>query len=887
MMAQYLAIKGQAPDALLFYRMGDFYELFFEDAIIASQALDITLTKRGQHKGEAIPMCGVPFHAYENYLARLIKAGHKVAICEQMEDPAAAKKRDGYKAVVRREIVRLVTPGTLTEENLLDAKQHNFLAALVCDKGAGALAALDLSTGDMAVYPVSAENLSSLVSQLQPSELVVDERRVTPWKEAIGDLEIEHRNLCFSYQPKTFFATEAAHREALAAYGVSSLDGFGAFETIEQTALGVLLRYVSLTQMGKMPVLKPPRRDLLDDAMVIDGVTATSLELLQTQAGERKGALIGVIDRTVTGAGARLLGHWLARPLCDVGAIRARQSQIDYFYHHEDLRADVRAMLKQTPDMARALSRLSLGRGGPRDLAAMRDGLKNGRDLALLLEKALGESAVEAGDPVCVELQQLSLALSGHGAALIGQLLQKLSKALSAELPMLARDGGFIAMGYNPALDETRSLRDNARRVIAQLEETYRRKADSRNLKIKHNNVLGFFIEVSAKNAPPLMAAPLSDFFIHRQTLANAVRFTSVELSELDGKITRARDASLEMELTLFSELVEAVREAGPMINQIAEALARLDVLSGLALLAQEQNYCRPHLDDSLAFEIEAGRHPVVERALAAQPQSATPFIPNDCRLADGGMQKLWLVTGPNMAGKSTFLRQNALIAILAQMGSFVPAKSAHIGLIDRVFSRVGASDDLARGRSTFMVEMVETAAILNQAGPRSLIVLDEIGRGTATYDGMSIAWAALEHLHDVNRSRGLFATHYHELTALGNRLKNLENVSVQVREYKGDVVFLHEVASGPADRSYGISVGRLAGLPRSVVARAQNILKGLETRGGANSTTDLPLFEKSEPELPEKYTQIEELLAGLEIDDLSPREALQILYDLKNRLQD
>ena len=882
MMAQYLELKKQSPDAILFYRMGDFYEMFFDDAVKAAAALDITLTRRGQHQGQDIPMCGVPFHAYENYLARLIKAGFKVAICEQTENPAEAKKR-GAKSVVAREIVRFVTPGTLTEDNLLDARRHNFLAVLLCDKKEGAIATLDLSTGDMAVYPAEPEDLSSLMAVIGPSELVLDETPTAPWKAAIENLSEDQPQLCLSWQPKSFFQSEPAKRHLLEAYEIASIDGFGDFSAIEQTALGVLLRYVSLTQIGKMPALKPPKRKAGQEAMVIDGVTRASLELLEAQTGGRKGSLLAVMDRTITGAGARLLGAWLSRPLCDVTAIASRQSQIEYFFGHETLRDDIRGQLKQAPDIARSLSRLSLGRGGPRDLAAIRDGLAAGRAMALALGKAL------QGDEFATheDLQELAGALGGNGDEAFSQILHELRKALGPELPILARDGGFIAQGYDPSLDETRSLRDNAKRVILALEDKYRRKAGVKNLKIKHNNVLGYFVEVSANNAPPLMQAPLSEFFIHRQTLANAVRFTSVELSELDGKITRARDAALAAEMALFERLVAKITANGVLLGAVADAIARLDCLSALAALAVEQNYVKPKIDDSLAFDIKAGRHPVVEQALAQNPGSATPFIPNDCRLAEGNMQKLWLVTGPNMAGKSTFLRQNALIAVMAQMGSFVPAKAAHIGVVDRLFSRVGASDDLARGRSTFMVEMVETAAILNQAGPRSLIVLDEIGRGTATYDGLSIAWAALEHLHDVNRSRGLFATHYHELTALGARLKNLENVSVLVREYKGDVVFLHEVASGPADRSYGVAVGRLAGLPRSVTARAQNILKGLEAKGGGRAE-DLPLFEQAKSDgVPEKYKQIENLLLGLEVDDLSPREALQILYDLKNRLQD
>ncbi|GGD10822.1 DNA mismatch repair protein MutS [Aquisalinus flavus] len=882
MMAQYLEIREQAGDALLFYRMGDFYELFFDDAVKAAAALDITLTKRGQHQGEAIPMCGVPHHSHENYLARLIRAGFKVAICEQTEDPAEAKKR-GSKSVVRREIVRFVTPGTLTEDSLLEARSHNFLAALHAPRtGAGALAWADVSSGELCVASVTAETLGSQLAALAPKELLTPEAPGGDWVAALDAMGEE---TCVTPQARTFFDVANAEERLCDLYKVQALDAFGTFARSEIAALGALAAYIELTQVGRMPALKPPRHPARGAAMAIDAVTRTSLELTRTQRGDRDGSLLAAIDRTVSGAGARLLSDWMAGPLTDIDAIRRRQQAIAWLVEARPLRGDIRERLAATPDIARALSRLALGRGGPRDLAALRDGLTAARELCVLLHGAAEGAPLDA--PMAEMLQEAMCDLEAQSGGGFADLLRLLNKALAADLPLLARDGGFIATGFDPGLDETRGLRDNARRIIAGLEDQYRQKAGIKALKIKHNNVLGYFVEAPASYAGTLMGAPHCDLFIHRQTLANAVRFTTVELSDLDSRIVRSRDTALAREMALYRDLCEQTLARAGDIAACADGLALIDVCAGLAQLAEAQDYVRPQVDDSFAFEIIGGRHPVVEQTVARAGEGA--FIPNDCRLTREDDPSLWLVTGPNMAGKSTFLRQNALIAILAQMGSFVPAKEAHIGVIDRVFSRVGASDDLARGRSTFMVEMVETAAILNQAGERSLVVLDEIGRGTATYDGLSIAWAALEHLHEINKCRGLFATHYHELTALSSRLDRLANVSMQVREWKGDVVFLHEVAEGPADRSYGVSVGRLAGLPSAVVARAQEVLSLLEegkvasSAGLATLVDDLPLFSAAvaRPK-PVADSPALKALADIDPDSLSPREALEALYALK-----
>ena len=885
MMMQYLAIKEQAGDALLFYRMGDFYELFFDDAVKASGSLDIALTKRGQHAGEDIPMCGVPFHAYESYLAKLIRAGYKVAICEQMESPDEAKKR-GSKSVVKRAIVRTVTPGTIVEEALLDARANNFLAALsvLRDGAEAALAWVDVSTGELCVRETDIDRIAADLAATAPKELVLPELvEDSPWRKAVHD---RAGAMTLTQQAAHLFDSAAGQRRIMETYAVASLDGFGEFSRAECGALGALLGYVTLTQAGRLPALNPPRRADVSETMVIDAATRSSLELLQTQAGARKGSLLWAIDRTATGAGARLLAARLSAPLTDIAEIAARHDAIGAFEQSREAREKIRAALKETPDAARALSRLATQRGGPRDLAALRDALTRARDIAGML-------AAGAQPPL---LKRAADALEDRSGEGFSALITTLREALGAELPMLARDGGFIAKGYDAGLDSVRMLRDEARRVIAGLEAKYRELAGLKTLKIKHNNVLGYFVETPPSQGDRLMTAPLNEAFIHRQTLASAVRFTTGELADLDAKISRARDEALARELELFDALVGAVMERRAAIASAAAALAEIDVAAAGAALAADQRYVRPAMNESLDFDISGGRHPVVERA------GAEAFIANDCMLGEGSDARLWLVTGPNMAGKSTFLRQNALIAILAQAGFYVPAISARIGAVDRVFSRVGASDDLAGGRSTFMVEMVETAAILNQATERSLVVLDEIGRGTSTFDGMSIAWAAVEHLHDVNRCRGLFATHYHELTALSEKLARLDNVSMKVREWKGDVVFLHEVATGPADRSYGVAVARLAGLPPKAVKRAEAVLKLLEERGRAGgAVNELPLFAAAREarnddevchgsvtqDARRHETVIIDALVALDPDAMSPKDALDALYRLKSLLDE
>ncbi|WP_410219150.1 DNA mismatch repair protein MutS [Paracoccus sp. (in: a-proteobacteria)] len=867
MMAQYLAIRDANPGALLFYRMGDFYEMFFDDAVQAASALDIALTKRGTHQGQPIPMCGVPVHAAESYLLTLIRKGFRVAIAEQMEDPAEARKR-GSKSVVARDVVRLVTPGTLTEESLLEARRHNYLAAFAQVRDEGALAWVDISTGAFQVMDCPLPRLAPELARLAPREVLAA-------GSGLDELVADAGAALTDLHPGAFDSGAGARR-LCALYGVETLDGFGSFARAELAAMGAIVEYLDLTQKGKLPLLRPPVRERAGGAMQIDAATRRNLDLTQALSGGREGSLLAAIDRTVTAPGARLLERRISAPSRDLALIEDRHDAVAALADDPRLLADLRTALSRVPDMDRALSRLALERGGPRDLAAIRAGLTQGAAIAARLP---------ADAPQV--LRHAAADLVGHDA-----LIDLLDDALVAEPPLLARDGGFVAEGHDEDLDQTRRLRDEGRGVVAGMQADYAALAGVDSLKIKHNNVLGYFIETTATHAERMMAPPLNQTFIHRQTTANQIRFTTVELSELETRILNARDRALEIERGVFDRLCGAVLQAAGPIGQAARALAEIDLTAAFADIASGEGWVRPRLDDSRAFVIEGGRHPVVERALKRKAES---FVANDCDLTGGGTPAIWLLTGPNMAGKSTFLRQNALIAVLAQAGAFVPARSAHIGLVSQLFSRVGAADDLARGRSTFMVEMVETAAILNQADDRALVILDEIGRGTATWDGLSIAWAVMEHLHAANRCRALFATHYHEMTALSAKLDGVENATVAVREWEGEVIFLHEVRKGAADRSYGVQVARLAGLPASVVERARTVLDALESaerQGGTRPAAlidDLPLFRTVPPApapLP-KGSALDARLRAVHPDSLSPREALELIYELKALTQE
>jgi DNA mismatch repair protein MutS len=862
-MAQYRQIKDAHPGCLLLFRMGDFYELFFDDAVAAAPALDIALTRRGrQADGADIPMCGVPVQAVDSYLARLIRAGFKVAICDQIEDPAEARRR-GNRGPVKRAVVRVVTAGTLTEDGLLDARRHNYLTGIAQVGGELGLAWLDLSTGAFTLAPTSESSLAADLARLMPGEILLPERLLqhASLYELLGDWRSVLTPLA---NPR--FDSDAARRRLEGFYGIKALDGFGQFGRAEIAAAGALVDYVALTQQAAAPHLAPPQRVTPDTVMQIDAATRRNLELFATLAGERRGSLLTTIDRTLTGPGARQLADHLAAPLTDAAAIAGRLDAVQFFVEAAGTQSALRDRLRRVPDIERALTRLSLGRGGPRDLAALRDALAQTAAIRAILAA-----------PGLVPLPKL-LAETERGLGEHGGLVDRLSRALATELPLFARDGGFVAAGYLPELDQLRELRDDSRRAIAALQARYAEATGVASLRIRHNNVIGYYIEVSAANA-----GRLAGDFVHRQTMAGAQRYSTSELAELESKIASAAERALALELRMFEDLVGEVMARRREIAAAAAALASIDVAASHAEIATEGAWVRPEIETNTEFEIRGGRHPTVEAALGSQGA----FVANDCVMTD---DRIWLVTGPNMAGKSTFLRQNALIAILAQMGAFVPARATRIGVVDRLFSRVGAADDLARGRSTFMVEMVETAAILNQAGPKSFVILDEIGRGTATFDGLSIAWAALEHLHEVNRCRALFATHFHELTALAAKLPALACRTMRVKEWQDDVIFLHEIAPGTADRSYGIHVAKLAGLPASVTARAEEVLGILEKgeQGGALTrlADDLPLFRaairRPPPEPAAPLSPALELLRDTRPDELSPREALELLYQLR-----
>jgi DNA mismatch repair protein MutS len=892
MMEQYLEIKAANPGLLLFYRMGDFYELFFEDAEIASRALGIMLTKRGKHQGLDIPMCGVPVERSDDYLHRLIASGHRVAVCEQMEDPAAARAR-GNKSVVRRDVVRLVTPGTLTEDTLLDARANNYLLALARARGSAGgdrlgLAWIDISTSEFIVTECATGELAATLSRINPNEVIVTDA-------LYGDPELGPllRELpAVTPLTRDVFDSATAERRLCDYFAVATMDGLSAMSRLEATAAAAAVTYIDRTQVGKRPPLSPPAREAAGTTMAIDPATRANLELTRTLAGERRGSLLDAIDCTVTAAGSRLLAQRLAAPLTDVPAIARRLDAVSTFVAEATLRDELRTTLRAAPDMSRALARLSVGRGGPRDLAGLRDGI-------LAADSALAQ--LEKLDQPPQDIAAVVAALRRPSR----ELAREFERALAEALPLIKRDGGFVREGYETALDETRKLRDASRLVVAAMQARYAGDTGVKGLKIRHNNVLGYFVEVTAQHGDKLMAPPLNATFIHRQTLAGQVRFTTAELGEIEAKIANAGDRALGLELEIFERLCAMVAVANDDLRAAAHAFALLDVATALAKLAVDDNYTRPEVDGSLGFAIEGGRHPVVEQALKRDGQ---PFIANACDLSpvpppyppplagEGrvGAGQIWLITGPNMAGKSTFLRQNALIALMAQTGSFVPAARARIGIVDRLFSRVGAADDLARGRSTFMVEMVETAVILNQASERSLVILDEIGRGTATFDGLSIAWAAIEHLHEANRCRALFATHYHELTALSAKLPRLFNATVRVKEWQGDVVFLHEVLPGSVDRSYGIQVAKLAGLPPAVIARAKSVLAKLEAQDRGQTARaladDLPLFAvpsraSAEPAPPSEAEKLIEALRAMHPDEMSPRDALEALYALKAKL--
>lgn len=867
MMVQFLEVKEAHADCLLFYRMGDFYEMFFKDAVDAAAALDITLTKRGKVNDCDVPMCGVPVHAAESYLSRLIRKGFRVAICEQSENPDEAKKR-GHKGPLKRDVVRIVTPGTLVEDEFLPPRENNYLIALGQSSGEMALAWVDLSTGDMSVETIDASRFDETLVRLGGAELIVSDRH----DAGHGFEDADPKGLvgCVSLRPARIFDSAEGLKKLCAAYGVATLDGMADLTRAEISAAGALVTYLDQTQKGHSLNLKPIRKTTRGAVMEIDPASRRSLEITRTLSGQRQGSLLSMIDRSVTAAGGRLLARRINAPLTDRDAINARLDLVDAMAADPIMASSLHGALTGMPDIERSLSRLHLGHGGPRDVASIARGIDAGMAMADALDKRT--PSLLADDNLAEMQNQLKAPYDLAGL---------IHQTLADELPLMARDGGMIRQGFHPALDEIKAMRDESRRLIAGLQQKYIDETGIASLKIKHNNVLGYHIDVRSNHADKMMAM---EHYIHRQTTAQTVRFTTTELAELEREMSSAGDRAIALELSLFEDLCQQVLAQAQHIITLAEDAAKLDVASATSRLAEQWHYCRPEILDGREFNITAGRHPVVEQML--DQSGGQKFISNHCALNDD--DRIWLLTGPNMAGKSTFLRQNALIALMAQAGFYVPAERAQIGLVDRLFCRVGASDDLATGRSTFMVEMVETAAILNRSGQSALVILDEIGRGTATYDGLSLAWAVVEHLHEVNQCRALFATHYHELNGLERTLSALTPHAMQVKEWQGEIVFLHEVAAGGADRSYGIHVARLAGVPSSVLSRAEDVLKSLTEENSPLTSSrldDLPLFSADVPQSTPSSSDHDALMQFIDDllpDTMTPKQALDAIYELR-----
>lgn len=888
-MRQYLDIKHRYADAIVMFRLGDFYELFFEDAITVGPVLDITVTTRDKNAADPVPMAGVPYHAIGGYLRTLVEQGFKVAICEQMESPEEARKRKGPNKIVRREVVRVVTPGALLDEEHLDGARANYFVTIVPEQegatqpGACALAALDISCGEFIIERIAhGDQLRSELVRLETREILAP-------SSLHGWLKAELGREGPSLDGMDYEVTAAQLRRAKALF--AECNGGAKLDELEVVAAGRALAYAEHTQPSKSLLIHRLRRHTPGQHLVLDDNTLRNLEIFRTlRDGKPKGSLMWAIDGTKTAMGARLLRSWLGAPLGDRDAIARRLDGVQALVSAPDIRASLQSRLKDVRDVVRLAARARLSAINPRELGALRD------SLAAL--PGLRGCLLELGVSGCPVPDVLDL-----GTDLLEELQAELATYLADKPPSTARDGNFIREGADERLDEQRSLRDGGKDALSAIETRERERTEIATLRVQHNRVFGYFIEI-----PKAHLSRTPSDYTRKQTLANAERFVTEELAGLESKVLGAQATALERELQLFERLRNSVSEAGERLCSVGERIACLDVLAGLAEVAQDQNYARPELSTRPWTDIEEGRHPVVERLLASGE-----FVPNDFSLrADcaGGVPRLAVITGPNMGGKSTVMRQVALISILAHVGSFVPARAAKIGLCDRIFTRVGAADDLGRGESTFMVEMRETAQILNQASPRSLVLLDEVGRGTATYDGLSLAWAITEHLHDQVGCQTLFATHYHELCGLAQRLPGVANLHVAVDERRGKIEFLHRVQEGPAGRSYGIQVGRLAGLPSRVLRRAGRILERFEARegGGCAHDNQLDLFaprvppdgEDDEtagkalaqagsgatPAMSAGEREVIERVSEMQLDEMTPRAAHAFLSELEAMLR-
>lgn len=863
MMQQYLDLKFAHQDSLLLFRMGDFYELFFDDAVIASQALGLALAKRGKHGEEDLQMCGVPHHALESYLYKLIEEGYKVAICEQLESPEEAKKR-GYKAVVRRDIVRIITPGTITEESILDTKNPNYLIAINIDKNEASIACIDISTSEFNILSVGLENLSSELFRLAPKEIIISEKdslnqSLTSWSNKMV------------IQVDSYFSTTKCKKIIESFYNINSYSAIGAVSDSQISAIGAVLEYINITQKQNLPSLPLPHIVNSSCFMIIDSSTRRHLELTNTISGAYKGSLLYTINKTVTKSGSRMLYQFLTSPLTDIDEINTRHDKVEFFLQKMNLTNSLRNILKNTGDINRILTKISMKRCIPRDLMAIYESIYAASEIQGLFVSAVG---IEAPKILAEEITNLA----GHDF-----IADKILQSIREDSPNNLAEGGFIKTSYHPKLQELYEMLGDNNIVIEKLKEEYQLKTGIDNLKICHNNILGFFIEVTPKNAHKVSG----EEFIHKQTMVSAVRFTTERLKNIESEIVSAKSMAIALEQKIFGEICDEVLAHSKKLSELAISMSKIDVFTSLAFLADENGYIRPSMTSDNSLSIEGGRHPVVELSL-----KSSKFIPNSCNLTS---KRLWLLTGPNMAGKSTFLRQNALIIILAQIGSFVPANFAQIGIVDRLFSRIGASDDLAKGQSTFMVEMLETASILAQSTSKSFVILDEVGRGTSTYDGVSIAWSIVEYIHDKLKCRALFATHYHELVILSDSLPSIQNYTIKITEKDGKLMFLHEVIEGFADKSYGIHVAELAGLPDSVIKRAYQILSKLEKGSKQQNkelekamTNNYSLFDYSESfnENLQKQDKLLRALEKVEPDNMSPKEALAELYKLKDSIK-
>lgn len=859
MMEQYLTIKNKHKDALLFYRMGDFYELFFEDAIAASKALDITLTKRGKTNGMDIPMCGVPFHSADNYLPKLIKKGFNVAVCEQTETIEEAKS-NLKKGPLKREVVRIISPGTLTEDNLLDRNANNFLGAISDVNGSISISWVDVSTGCFKSRNLQKENnqkqlLTNLLLRMNFSEILVSDAM---------ELNIisEEWHSIIKKQSSSLFHYSSCLQQICSYFSIMSLEGIGKFSDGEVIASGVLLSYLKLTQCGKLPILSMIKNESENNFLEIDYFTQKSLEILSNLSGETKGSLITSLDETKTAGGARLLKQRITEPFYKVVEIEKRYNLINWFLNNDIDIFKLQNNLENIPDIERSLSRISLLRGSPKDLSVLCNGLLNVKqiyEIIILFKDRLNQAPLLNNI-----LNQISVDYS---------LFEDIKNSLKKDLPLSTKEGGFIRDGYDDNLDKLRNLRNNELEEITKLQNKYSDLTNVNSLKIKYNRMLGYHIEVRAVHDKALRD---KDIFIHRQTTAQTSRFTTIELNEAENQLINSYDKSISIEMDIFKNFTNQIINEGKKILDIASAISELDIGIMVVKQSKDRDYVCPKILENKTLEIIEGRHPVVETQMKLSENS---FISNDCILNKDDF--LWLITGPNMAGKSTYLRQNALIVIMAQAGLFVPAKEANIGVFDKIFSRVGASDDLAKGQSTFMIEMIETSLILNTASEKSLVILDEIGRGTATFDGLAIAWSVLDYLHNKIKPRTLFATHYHELTSLKEDLNHLSCHKMSIKEWNNSIIFMHKIIEGEADKSYGIHVAQLAGLPFEVIKKATQLLSKLE------NNKDNSYLKKSD-NLDGNYSNINESQSffkefdNINVDNISPREALDILYKLK-----